>query len=503
MKKKKKKILKFRQKILILSVAIIGFLIILLLCVWGINNKTNNNKQTEYSIDQELKSVKEVIEYLGSTYYSEENSKEDGYDLDIYVLFQYNLFEENESKEIYFTNLYEKVALVTEMKSFRLIDSKKNITIEVKCTTSGISEVYINGQENYFKNEESKRSKENELVVDSISLEVNSNELKSLIDANWIVKNANIGVAESRYNKYDIYFDEGYEIRTIKGKVFNIVFNEKYNQKVVEGFKPGDNLERIEANLGTSYKDAQILGYKTKEYYIYFSNEQISIYPRYKVDYTEFENLIKEYDKNKNINDFADKLTDIWPEYDKYIYDTDFFEIDYTVRGVVVQYSSSNPEGIQIYENYGGDLKQEKTDYKDVYYKLDQNLLIQKETERIMQNSLYDNSGIEDDPIHYSHRFFLNMTAVDDMFFNKIKVLSLDEEFPNNEFDETITIYTYIWADDIHLVYSIYEDGIYIYDAEKRTTEKILSGDDSYEITNYNRETNIIEYDGKQAELSF
>ena len=36
---------------------------------------------------------------------------------------------------------------------------------------------------------------------------------------------------------YDIYFDEGYEVRTIQGRVFNIVFTKKYNKPVIEGFK--------------------------------------------------------------------------------------------------------------------------------------------------------------------------------------------------------------------------------------------------------------------------
>ena len=60
-----------------------------------------------------------------------------------------------------------------------------------------------------------------------------------------------------------------------------------------------------------------------------------------------------------------------------------------------------------------------------------------------------------------------------------------------------------MWADDLHLIYSINGQGIYIYDAEKRTIEQIVSGKDSYDITNYDRSTNIIEYDGKQAKIIF
>ena len=81
--------------------------------------------------------------------------------------------------------------------------------------------------------------------------------------------------------------------------------------------------------------------------------------------------------------------------------------------------------------------------------------------------------------------------------------MSIDKEHPNNEFDDTLEITSYVWADDSHMIYGVSGDGIYIYDAENRTTEKILSGKDTYKITNYNRETEIIEYDDVKAKINF
>ena len=218
MKKNKKRVLTTKQIIIILSVMIIGLVTIVFLCLSVTKRLKKQNTQTEYEIDQKLTNVKEVVEYLGSTYYYEEKSNEQDYDLDIYLSFMYNLYEGNESKELYFTNFYEKIAGVTQKKSFRIIDTVKKITIEVKCDSGKISTVKINGEENYFKNENSRRSKENELQVDTIELTTNSSVLERLINSNWNVNNAKVGIAESRYNKYDIYFDEGYEIRTIKEK---------------------------------------------------------------------------------------------------------------------------------------------------------------------------------------------------------------------------------------------------------------------------------------------
>lgn len=310
-------------------------------------------------------------------------------------------------------------------------------------------------------------------------------------------------LGESTYDKYKIYFDEGYEIREIQGKVYNIVFTDKYNGKVVQDYKVGDKLEQIEAELGTSYKDTGIIGYRTKDFYIYFTNDTISIYPNYDVDYTQFENLVKEYNQNKDANDFIYKLTDIWPDYDSYIYDTNYVDICYSLKGVRVTFSSYEKEGIQIFENYKGELKTEKEDLTDVYYKLNQNLFVQTEKKRMMQSGMYNDDYLkEEDPLHYSEKFVIQING-EGTDRTQIRIESKDGQYPKNELDESIRIYKYVWADDSHLVYSIYGQGLYLYNAETRQTETLITGEDNFEITGYNKDTNIIEYDGNRAKIEF
>lgn len=503
MKKNKKGKLTKKEKIILIALAIVAFILILGIALMPTRNKSTKIEKDMQDINRELTSVQEVVEYLESTYISMDDSKEEGYDYDIYVNFKYNLYEGETSKEVYFKNFYEKIAMVTEFKSFRIIDNSKDIKISIKCSERKITEVLINGEEEYYKKEASRRSKNNELNVENIQLEVNSQILKKLISSNWTTSKIDLGTKESTFNKYDIYFDEGYEIRTIQGKVFNIVFTNKYQEKIVENYKVGTDLNTIKDNLGTSYEDSSILGYKTKDFYIYFEKDEISIYPNYGYNnLEEFENLVEEYSNKKDINDFIDKLTDIWPDYDKYKYDTGYVEIWYTLKGVKVEYNNTNPEGIQIYENYKGNLKKEKTDYNGLYYKLNENLIIKNEINRKLKTAFYDNSGIKEDPIHYSTKFYLSATS-NENYLKEIKILSLDENYPHNEFDESIQIYTYVWADDIHLIYSIFSNGIYIYNAETRQTEQLLKGTEEYKITNYDRNTNIIEYDGNKAQINF
>lgn len=324
-----------------------------------------------------------------------------------------------------------------------------------------------------------------------------------MINARWNTSSVNLGSTESTFNKYQIYFDEGYEIRTIQGKVYNIVFNKKYKGKVVEGYKVGENLAEIESTLGTSYKDSELLGYRTKDFYIYFSNDEISIYPNCDYDYTEFENLVKEYNEKKDINDFTDKLTDIWPDYDTYNYDEKYVEIFYTLKGVKISFSSYNKEGIQIYENYKGELKENTQSLTDVYYKLDQNLFMQSEEKRKMQVGMYNDEYLkEEEPLHYSEKFVIQING-EGSENTSIRIESKDGEYPKNELDNSIKIAQYVWADDTHLIYSIYEQGIYLYNAETRQTENLLTGTENFEITDYNRNTKVLEYDRKKAKIEY
>lgn len=503
--KKKKKTLTKKQKIILICLFTFAFIVILGIALMPTKRRETavNNKVNQEKLNTQLTTVQEVITYLESTFISMEDSKEEGYDTDIYVSFKYPLYQGEESKEIYFTNFYEKVAVVTKFKSFRLIDNAKKITISVKCSKNTINEVLINGQKDYYKNENSQKSKDNNLKVETLKLDINSNELKDLINSGWNISRVDIGSPESTFNKYKIYFDEGYEVREIQGKVYNIVFTSNYKNKVVQDYKVGDNLEKIESELGTSYKDTGIIGYRTKDFYIYFTKDEISIYPNYNYDYTAFENLVKEYNQNKDINGFMYKLTDIWPDYDTYIYDTNYVDICYSLKGVRISFSSYQKDGIQIFENYKGNLKNEDEKYTDVYYKLNQNLFVSAEQKRKMQSGMYNDEYLKtENPLHYSEQFVVQIEG-EGTDKTEVKIQSKDGKYPKNQLDETTKIYKYVWVDDNHLVYSVQEQGLYIYNAQTRKTETLITGKDNFEITGYNRDTQIIEYDGKKAKIEF
>ncbi len=502
-KTKKKGVLKKKEKIALAIAGIILFVIILGISLMPTRKRNNQEQKTNNTdLNRELSSVQEIVEYLEATYVSTEDSKASGYDIDIYVNFPYNLYEGEISKEIYFKNFYEKIARITNFKSFRLIDSNRKITIEIKCENGKIKEVKINGETDYYQKTLSAKSKDNMLEFETKEFKINSPELQSLINNNWVTANASLGTPESKFYKYDVYFDEGYEIRTIQGKTFNIVFNKKYGNDVIEGYKPGDDLEKIKTSLGTPYENKNMIEYKTKDFYVIFSNEEISIYPNRRNDYTEFEKLVEKYNEKQDINDFIYELTDIWPDYDIYNNDNNYVELYYTLKGVKISFSSRDSEGIQIYENYKGDLKTNTEEYKNVYYKLDQNLMLEAESERRFVHELTGERGSSEDSILISDEFQI-LASYDNESYKNIKIYSLNENYPNNEFEDYISIKSYVWADNEHLIYSISNDGIYMYTATTRQIDKMLDGKQTFNITNYNRNTKALEYDGQTVTVSF
>ena len=92
----------YKVKIIVLSVAIF-LLLILSIILSNIMKETENNVELSYD---NLTNVKEVIEYYKSTYISEEESKEDNFNLDIYLKFCKLPYDENDnSNEKYYNSL--------------------------------------------------------------------------------------------------------------------------------------------------------------------------------------------------------------------------------------------------------------------------------------------------------------------------------------------------------------------------------------------------------------
>lgn len=502
-----------RRKRLILIIIIIIIILLTLACWRKFINMKNSSEDKVYLETSDFTSAKEILEYYGNKYYKEEKLKNSTYSFIIYTSFKYDLYTDNESNEKFFNQMVNLIAEVTEYKDFILVDESKNIKIKVVCKEQEIKIININGDNNYFETMDTRKALENKENQKYTELNIQSNIINNLINNKWIAKNVEFGIKESTYDKYDIYFDEGIEVRIISGKVFNIVFNNKYKENIVNGITTTYTKEEITDILGSpTFEDSSLnlYGYKGNEIYIFFGDEQISIYRvEDEFDTTEFIKLIEEYNSTKDLKELGNELTYLWSDYDEYNYDTNFMEITYSLKGVKIQFNINNKNGFILYNNYKGLVTEEKY-FNEIngknellrnMYIEDNDLIFLNECKR--KNKEYFKYNREGD--------FANHTKINNMFnmlydsnldgtLTNIKFVSLNKEYPNSELDDKLTIDSYLWQDDYMLIYSIKNKGIYKYNCETRKTENIISGEDEFNLKEI--EDGILKYDNKEIEIN-
>lgn len=500
MKNKKKLFIIIAVITVILVIGLIFFLV-------------NRNQTKQYTSVEDFSTVKEVLEYLGCKYIRTEKSKEEDFEENIYVGFNYDLYEGNRSNERFFNNLIELVTKVNHYKSMKLIDEQKEITIEIYCDTNGkaLKMYTINGMEDYFSKQDSQNNIGNYQTEKTTVMQINSKEIQSAIQHKWTTSDVNFGTKESDFEDYEVYFDEGVEVRTVSSKIFNIIFNKKYQNNVVSGIKVGTSLEDIQEILGDALwkeNNGKLIGYKAKEMYVFFTEDEISVYRTDKQNNTEFNKLVEKYVEDSNFQEFTNQLTTLWPDYDNYVSTENNYELCYTLKGIKIQVSNANKDGIHIYANYQ-DSNNEKlktmVETGKVYFDINENLVYLEEISRIAKrgerNYLYDSFyeyQEQEKNLGTSQLFSYYVERYDDNTIEKIRFLSKDGKYANNELKANIN--TYIWLNDRKFIYSIANKGIYIYDPIDRTSQELIRGSGSFTIKSLEA-GNILEYDDEVVKI--
>lgn len=442
-----------------------------------------------YTSISDFTSVKEIAKYMGCTYIKEEPSTGEKYDIDIYLKFKYPLYTDEVSNEDYY---YKMIALMLEYLNYqniRLIDQENDIVIAVECDKENkeIENLLINGEDNYFGTQENLKQIQKYQQLNVSELEIQAQEIKDLISSNWITSQVNLGTKESTFfNNYDIYFDEGIEVKTISKKVFNIVFTEKYSNPVVNGIKVNTSFDEIKNILGepifnhsnyieNKQKDIGYIGYKGKDIYVFFSENEISIYRVETVDTsTGLADAIANFNNNADTRSFISAITDMWPDYDLYGYGDDNLMLKYTLRGIKIAFTSSEA-GVYVYNNYNGYIadgvtieniiKNANSIPQNVNIQLDKNLVDLYEENRVKNyNNYYGNSFIET-PDYTTSEFKIYKTD------DQITLLSYNRKYPNSIIKQKINIF--IPYSDTEFIYIDEKNQTYKYDATTITSQNL------------------------------
>ncbi len=495
-----------KSKILRITILLAIFLLLLIVVLALLEN---SRKQPKYSTEMALK---QILENHGCTFIKMRNSTENNFDYDINVVFAHDLYEEEKSQEEFYQEIINEVAQCLQYKNFRLLDKQKEEPIEIKviCLKDKIQKIWINGREDYFIYMNSQKSLGKYTQIKNTDFIVQSSKLLECIQNNWN-SNVNFGTREAIFQNYYIYFDEGIEVRKIGGKIYNIIFTKNYTESVVNGFTVGEKRDIIERELGVptfKNENESIIGYKNENFYIFFEENQISIYRNIQeTGFEEFFKLTNQFlNQEYSVLEFMNELTYVWPDYEEYQYDANRVFLSYPHKGIDIKINDDNVNGIVLYNNIGISSEEVKQYLKSTEFiaRLQIDNIYNAEVRRVEKLKDFENRcneyrqkfEIEDirnrgEIYHYYAEFSNNKIA--SMYF-----ISQNQAYPNCELKESIK--SYIWGKEDYFIYSIEKKGIYYYDLKTQTKGTIMTGNDAFVIQSL--ENGILTYDNKTIPIN-
>lgn len=349
--------MKYKKIIIMIAIILLLFLLFLLIYSLVLLNKEQElNNSSTANIVSEPKTTQDVIERYNGKYVKEENKK-------IYVIFSKDLFDENgESNENYFNNIIRDLKPFYKNQSFEIIDEEKDININVKYNENEDYAVTINNIENFFKmiNGKSYVEVERTHITDDSSIIVTNSYLNKLLMNSMYLSEIKEELGEGKELKdgYTSYQNGTIKIRTVPTKaVRNIIFSEDYEGNITSKINSRMSLTEINninsKNAFGSIQDGY-LGYKEGNFYLFFYNDEISVYS-YSYKYNkDFEELLSQYIETKDLDTFVNKLINKWKVYDYYEYDEKEKNayILYSNRGIEINIKNNDSKGITLYNNY-------------------------------------------------------------------------------------------------------------------------------------------------------
>lgn len=497
-----------KKNIVIASIVLLFLITIVLVNVYKglVENKKIEQEQQrvkQYTALTDFKTIQEVALYLDSTFLKQEASEIKNINYNIYMKIGKKPYENGKENQVFYEKLIQYSAYVLKYKNFVIIDEENQLIITVICneTAEMVSTYSINGELNYFENIQNKENIQNVEQIAEINLSIDSDDLKNIVNNMWKTDNINIGTVESTYRDYDVYFDEGIQIRKINKKVFNIIFNKKYTKSIINSLKTTSTKQEIIDKLGTpQYETGNLIGYKSSDMYVFFYNNQISIYRNEKYETDKIAELVEQYVNSGDLKDFYNKLKDTWNDYDKYINSEENILLQYTLKGICIKFDSSNENGVIIYNNYKGKICGNLTleDYKNgtnlpnEVHILNNDLVFKHEIERIntLDNTTMAYNYTTRATLNTSNSFKVIATEVGEKIYG-IRFVSIGEKYPNLELREYISIG--IWLNDFEFVYSVQGKGIYKFNLKDCSYKTIVTGKDNFKIKYI--ENNILYYD--------
>ena len=507
---------------------IFGLIILVIILIRILIPILTFQQDSESIMPSNISSIEDLLKYYDCKDIKVVTSTDEPFRKDIYVTFGRDLLTEERTNQDYYNSIILNITELMNNQSYRFIDSSRELVVAVIIDEKSkkIENIYINGELNYFEKEKSKIQAtkfEKEKITE---MTIQADEINKFITNNWVAGSVNLGSVESRCDEYDIYFDEGLELKTLGGKVYNLIFTLNYKSEIINNLGVNSSQTDIIEKMGEpTFRYESMIGYKGEECYVFFLNDHVSVYPRAK-DYQtdEFLLLLNNFQENKDAKQFVTELSSLWKDYNKFDYDVDYIELEYAIKGICVQFDVGEENGIILYNNYEGhvgkDLTLENLTYDNlpnqVYLHTNEDLVNLREIDRMtIRESYYleeyitmkDENDYKEEAAGISYRFTENISEKYELIYQyetgkgirDVKFISKNQTEPNSELIRHKQIYTYGWLNDDEFLYSVKGEGIFCYNASTRKLTAIITGTEEYKINKVIE--NIIFYDETTLEM--
>lgn len=505
-----------KRKRNILIAILVMMIVIFIILITALGSLKAKKQEQEEAIEAEIfSSIADVLKAHNCRLIRTKASLEDGFTTDIYCEFAYDLYHDENSNETFFTNLIEDMAKFLNYSNFRMLDEKsKKEPIEICVIGDGkrVKNSIINGREDYFIYMDSRFSLSQYKEMETTEFSIQAEELQDCVSNGWST-DTNFGTRETIFQKYDWYFDEGIQIRKISGKIYNIIFTKNYVKPVVNGFTVGEKYDIIIRELGNptfQNEEKSIIGYKSKEMYVFFEKDQISVYRNTKEDgFDAFFELVDGFlDDEYDLLEFMNELTYLWPDYEEYTYHAETVFLSYPNKGIDIKMNYENTNGIILYNNIGVDQKKvtsylEHTEFiaqlqvDNVF--LAEQRRVSKEANWFKQCEAYKIKQEAEDSRNRGEKYNYYMELSENDQILGVYFIAQTQDAPNCELKEMIK--SYVWMNDECFLYSVENKGIYYYDLKNQNKGEIFTGEGEFEIKSY--ENGILKYDDKELEVVY
>ena len=348
---------KIKLLIKIICILFSILLISLLILVFFMNKeKTKDTEDDDLLIISEPRSIPQALEKYDSQYISDENNK-------IYVNFEKYLYDKDgNSNEKYFKDITEELKPFFS-KDFTLIDEEKDIKIKVSVKDDNIK---INDIKDFYKKTDGKNyAKVQDVeIVKSVNMYIQSDELASIVmDGMFLYEETleKLGKEDEIQNNENYTSYQQGKIKVSKyiysNRIRNIIFSRDYAQEIMSNIDSKTTLDKIctrygEPAFGSARKG--FIGYRTKDVYIFFNNDEVSVYGYSYKNNLDLEKYIQDYLKTKDLELFKTRMIVDYDNYYEYSYNEEEkrLYISYPSLGLEIDIHNNDPKGIKLYQNY-------------------------------------------------------------------------------------------------------------------------------------------------------